>query len=52
MNKYIKENLKKLREKKTTDDLDLYLLCVKHWGTAWCGVSANWKEIEDKEEEE
>lgn len=34
------------------DDLDLYILCVKHWGTAWCGVPANWKEIEEEEEEE
>lgn len=34
------------------NDLDLYLLCVKHFGTAWRGVPANWKEIEDKEEEE
>lgn len=34
------------------DDLDLYILCVKHWGAAWCGVPANWKEIEEEEEEE
>lgn len=34
------------------DDLDLYMLCVKHWGTAWSGVPANWKEIEEEEEEE
>lgn len=26
------------------DDLDLYILCVKHFGTAWSGVSANWKD--------
>lgn len=25
------------------EDLDLYLLCVTHWGTLWEGVSANWK---------
>lgn len=93
MKKYIKENLKELKEKKTAygqminyccdncimnnyiveelqkkdiffetycgsectyynNDLDLYMLCVKHWGTAWCGVPANWKEIEEEEEEE
>lgn len=34
------------------DDLNLYFLCVKHFGTAWAGMPANWKEIEDKEEEE
>lgn len=34
------------------DDLDIYILCVKHWGTAWCGVPANWKEIKEEEEEE
>lgn len=34
------------------NDLDLYLLCVKHFGTAWRGVPANWKEIEEEEEEE
>ena len=33
------------------DDLDLYILCVKHWGTAWSGVPANWKETEEEEEE-
>lgn len=25
------------------DELDLYLLCVKHFVTAWDGVPANWK---------
>lgn len=32
------------------EELDLYLLCVTHFGTMWSGVSANWKsenEIED-----
>ena len=27
-------------------DADIYLLCVKHFGTAWSCVSANWKENE------
>lgn len=31
------------------DVLNLYFLCVKLFGTAWCGVSANWKEIEEEE---
>ncbi len=26
------------------DDLQLYLLAVTHWGTAWNGVPANWKD--------
>ena len=25
-------------------ELDLYILCVTHWGTSWDCVSANWKE--------
>lgn len=29
--------------------LDVYLLCVKHWGTSWSCVRANWKE--EKEDE-
>lgn len=29
------------------DDLDLYILCVKHFGTAWIGVPSNWKTIEN-----
>lgn len=29
------------------EDLDLYLLAVTHYGTAWNGVEANWKEIEE-----
>lgn len=28
------------------EDLDLYLLCVTHFGTAWSGVSSNWKNPE------
>lgn len=34
------------------NDLDLYMLCVKHCGTAWSSVPANWKEIKEEEEEE
>lgn len=29
------------------DDLDLYLLCVCHYGTSWNSVPANWKDEED-----
>lgn len=29
------------------EDLDLYILGVTHFGTAWDGVEANWKEIEE-----
>lgn len=29
------------------DDLDLYLLCVCHFGTMWTGVPANWKELDE-----
>lgn len=25
------------------EELDLYLLCVTHYGTMWSGVPANWK---------
>lgn len=32
--------------------LDLYILGVTHWGTAWGGVPANWKEPEEENEEE
>ena len=28
------------------EELDLYILGVTHCGTAWAGVSANWKEEE------
>lgn len=31
------------------DDLELYILGVTHWGTAWSGVPANWKEPEESE---
>lgn len=34
------------------EQLDLYLLCVKHWGTAWNGVSANWKDVSEMADEE
>lgn len=43
------------RFKKYTNELviyydcaDIYLLCVKHWGTSWTCVSANWKEEDDE----
>ena len=29
------------------EELDLYILCVKHYGTSWDYVSANWKNPED-----
>lgn len=29
------------------DDLDLYFLCVTHFGTAWSGVPSNWKELDE-----
>ena len=29
------------------DDLDLYFLCVSHYGTCWDCVPANWKNIDD-----
>lgn len=29
------------------EELDLYLLCVTHFGTMWQGVPANWKSLED-----
>lgn len=29
------------------EELDLYILCVTHCGTAWSGVPANWKNIKD-----
>lgn len=31
------------------DDLDLYILCVKHFGAAWSSVHADWKEIKEEE---
>lgn len=33
-------------------DVDLYLLAVDHFGTAWSGISANWKELDEIDEEE
>ena len=27
--------------------LDLYLLCVTHWGSSWGYVPSNWKNLED-----
>lgn len=30
-------------------DADIYLLCVKHYGTSWSCVRANWKEEEEDE---
>lgn len=32
------------------EKLDLYLLCVTHFGTAWQGVAANWKEPTEDEQ--
>lgn len=32
------------------EDLDLYVLCVCHWGTSWNYVSSNWKDKEDENE--
>lgn len=29
--------------------LDMYILCVTHWGTPWNGVDANWKAPEECE---
>ena len=29
------------------EQLDLYLLCVRHFGTGWSCVPANWKDEED-----
>ena len=34
------------------DELDLYLLCVTHFGTMWSGVPSNWKSLEELEAEE
>lgn len=28
------------------EQLDIYILCVTHYGTAWNGVPANWKDPE------
>ena len=32
------------------DRLDLYLLCVTHWGTGWDYVPSNWKNIDEVED--
>lgn len=32
-------------------ELEIYLLCVKHFGTPWSSVPAGWKEPEEDEEE-
>ena len=29
------------------EELDLYILCVTHFGTCWTGVPSNWKEVEE-----
>lgn len=29
------------------NDLDLYFLCVTHFGTAWGAVPSNWKELDE-----
>lgn len=29
-----------------SEELDLYILCVTHCGTAWSGVPSNWKDPE------
>lgn len=34
------------------DDLDLYLLCVTHYGTPWGGVPANWKDLDQESDDE
>lgn len=28
------------------EELNLYVLCVTHWGTSWDYVPSNWKEVE------
>lgn len=32
------------------DSVNLYLLCVKHFGTSWQGVPANWKRADELDE--
>lgn len=34
------------------EELDLNLLCVTHFGTAWDGVPANWKTPEEVEDDD
>lgn len=29
------------------EELDLYLLCVTHFGTMWSGVPSNWKDFDE-----
>lgn len=29
------------------EELELYILCVTHFGTPWEGVPSNWKEVEE-----
>lgn len=33
------------------EELELYILCVCHWGTSWDYVSSNWKDKEDENED-
>ena len=33
-----------------SEELNLYLLCVTHFGTPWNGVSANWKTVDEFKE--
>lgn len=32
------------------DSIDLYILCVTHFGTAWSSVPANWKRSDEADE--
>lgn len=34
------------------DDLDLYFLCVTHFGTMWNGITSNWKELDEVTEDD
>jgi len=34
------------------EDLDLYLLCVCHFGSSWTIVSSNWKELDEVSEDD
>lgn len=34
------------------EDLDIYLLCVTHYGTSWDYVSSNWKTSEEIKEDD
>ena len=33
-----------------SEDLDIYILCVCHYGTSWSSVPANWKTPEEMED--